>query len=840
MTTTTHDNTIATQQLTLDITGMTCNNCANTVSRLLSQLDGVNSAETTFANGRSTIDFYAATIAPADIIAAIEQAGFGVTSTELHLSVGGMRCAQCATTLTEALEKTAGIIAATVSAANDSALIRFLPAMLHPSDIRTVINNTGYPVHSSNTGTLSGLDATEQARQQELADKRIKLTAGAILSLLVMVFSMGHMVGIDNMAGLTLAQQYWLAALFTAPVQFWIGKDYYLGAWRAARIRTATMDTLVALGSSVAFFYSLAVLLLGLDLNEFPVYFESAAMIITLILAGKTIESNAKSRSSDAVKKLIGLQPDTTTIIRNGQAITVAIDDVLTNDIVLVKPGEKIAVDGTVTEGSSHVDESMLTGESIAQLKQAGDTVIGGTINQTGAFRFVANAVGKDTTLSHIIKLVQNAQASRAPIQALADTIAAVFVPLVISLSIVVGMVWYISFATPLFPDQNPIGTSLIFVAAVLLISCPCAMGLATPTAIMAGTGAGAELGLLIREAAALEKSCKLNTVLLDKTGTVTEGKPALGEIITDTLSAQELLYLAASAEQNSEHPLGEAIVRYADNNGIAPGASTDFKTHTGKGLQVTIDNRQVLIGNRQLMGEHNVDSRPWEQRAQDLEAKAHTVVFIAVDATMAGIISIVDPIKDNSADAIKRLQSMGLTVKMLTGDNRRTANAVARQIGIAEHDVIAEVLPTMKSAAVKQQQTADTLVAMVGDGINDAPALARADVGIAIGTGTDIAIASADIVIMQGDLIKVPQAIALSKTTLRVIKQNLFWAFAYNVAAIPIAAGVLVPLLGTAFRLNPAIAAFAMAMSSIFVVSNSLRLRHFGHRSNGVNTATL
>ena len=820
-------------QLVLDVTGMTCNNCANTVSRVLKRLDGVHTAETAYANERSNIQYDPKLASAADMITVIEKSGFGVVTAEADFVIGGMTCTNCANTLTKALQKTPGVISAKVNFADETAVLRYLSSTIHPSDLRAAIEKSGYHVLGANTGTLSSLDAAEQARKDELADKRRKLIVGSILSLLVMVLSMSHMIGIEKIPGLSYIQQHWLAALLTAPVQFWVGRDYYIGAWRAAQMRNTNMDTLVALGSSVAFFYSLTVLVLGLDLTQFPVYFESAAMIITLIMAGKYIESSAKSRTSQAVKKMMGFQPNTAIIIRDGAEIEIDIDDVKLNDIVLVRPGEKIPIDGTVTEGSSNVDESMLTGESLPQLKQAGDTVIGGTINQTGAFRLCATAVGKDTTLSQIIQLIQDAQGSRAPIQALADYIASIFVPAVISLAIVVGLVWYFFLATTYFPTLNPVGTSLIFIAAVLLISCPCAMGLATPTAIMAGTGVGAELGLLIKDASALERSCKLNTVLLDKTGTVTEGKPAIGEIIAAKQKGeQQLLYLAASAEKNSEHPLGEAIVRHAQDKGIALADGTEFESITGLGLQINIDGQSVLIGNRRLMQQLNQQQQlsiePWEQTAQELETKGHTVIFVAVDKTLAGIISIVDPIKESSHQAIKKLQAMGLTVKMLTGDNARTAQAVASQVGIAHSDVIAEVLPTMKADAVKAQQADNQLVAMVGDGINDAPALAQADIGIAIGTGTDIAIETADIVIMQGDLNKIAQTIALSRRTLLVIKQNLFWAFAYNVAAIPVAAGFLIPFLGPEFRLNPAIAAFAMAMSSIFVVSNSLRLRRF------------
>lgn len=754
--------------VTLNITGMTCNNCANTISRVLNGLGGVENADTSFASERSTIDFNASTISLEEIIGAVTEAGYGVMSS---------------------------------------------------------------------TANFAGIEA---ARQAELTDKLHKLIVGSILSIGIMLLSMGHMLGIHEIAGMSFIQQHWLAALLTTPVLFWVGKEYYVGAWQAAKMRSTNMDTLVALGASVAFFYSLAVLMLGLDIQEFPVYFESAAMIITLIMAGKYIEANAKSQTGLAIKKLMGFQPNTATVISAEVEKQIDIDEVALGDIVVVKPGEKIPVDGTLTEGASNVDEAMITGESLPVSKQVGDGVIGGTINQTGAFRFRVTAVGQDTALSKIVKLVQDAQSSRAPIQALADYIASIFVPAVIGLAVLVGIVWYVWLAPVYFPDLSPVGTSLMFVAAILLISCPCAMGLATPTAIMAGTGAGAALGLLIKDAEALERSCKLNTILLDKTGTVTAGKPSIGEMHAVGFETEELLMLAASAEQNSEHPLGQSIVQEALARNIALRDAENFQSITGQGLAVTIDDKKILIGNRSLMEKNNLSFtqppyRQLEEQAQALEARGHTVIFVAVDSHPAGIISVVDPIKDSSVAAIQQLQAMGLVVKIITGDNQRTAEAVARQVGIAEADVVAEVLPAMKSAAVKSYQSSNQVVAMVGDGINDAPALAQADIGIAIGTGTDIAIETADVVIMQGDLMKIAQVISLSRKTLTTIKQNLFWAFAYNVAAIPVAAGFLVPFLGPEFRLNPAVAAFAMAMSSIFVVSNSLRLSRFKHQGAGV-----
>lgn len=824
-----------TQHAVFNVTGMTCNNCANTVSRVLKRIDGVAAADTTFANEQSHITFDPKLACPAQMVAAIEKSGFGVVTQQADFIIGGMTCNNCANSIKKALHTTTGVVSATVNFADETANVVYIPSTTSQSEIKNAIEQIGYQVLGSSQ-TQSGLDAADTARQQELKEKRTKLIVGSILSMAIMVLSMSHMFGIHEIPGLSFTQQHWLAGIMTIPVQFWVGKDYYLGAWKAALIRNTNMDTLVALGSSVAFFYSFAVLFLELDINEFPVYFESAAMIITLIMAGKFIESNAKSQTSQAVKKLMGFQPNTAIVIRNDQEIETPIDEVLVNDILLVRPGEKIPVDGIITKGSTTIDESMLTGESIPAIKLESDQIIAGTINQTGAIEFKAIAVGKNTTLSQIIKLVQDAQASRAPIQALADYIASVFVPVVICIAVITGLVWYLWLATTYFPELNPVGTSLMFIAAVLLISCPCAMGLATPTAIMAGTGVGAELGLLIKDAEALERTCKVNTVLLDKTGTITEGKPVVAHVIAKDISQQQLLFFAASAERNSEHPLGQAVVDHAKQRNIDLTEAEQFNSITGKGLTVVIEGKTVVIGNRLLMQDqnlvHNWDES-WNENAAKLEDQGHTVIFIAIEQSISGLISIADPVKGSSKKAIKQLHNLGLTVKMITGDNQRTAQAVAKTINLSPDNVLAEVLPADKSSAVKAEQADNKIVTMVGDGINDAPALAQADIGIAIGTGTDIAIETADVVIMQGDLTKIPQAIALSRRTLRAIKQNLFWAFAYNVAAIPVAAGLLVPFLGTAFKLNPAIAAFAMAMSSIFVVTNSLRLRHFGKSTN-------
>ena len=836
---------VKTKQLTIPLLGMHCANCANTIGRGLKRMPGVNDANVSYANERAVITYDPKTVTPQQLIDMVKDLGYGAALAEVDLPVAGMTCSNCANTITRSLKRVDGVLDVNTSYASERTHVTFLPSMVEVGDIRRAVRDAGYKViEVEGASEQEQVDAEQAARNAEIADKRRKLTVGAVLSTVIMVLSMAEMVGIP----LDFPGRLWLVAGLTAVVQFYVGWDYYVSAWKALKNRTSNMDTLVALGSSVAFFYSLAVLVLGLDPMHYHVYFESAAVILTLITAGKFMEACAKGQTGDAIRKLLGLRAKTARIVRGSGAsaeeVEIPIEDVLVSDIVVVRPGEKIPVDGVLTEGASAVDESMLTGESMPVNKAVGDTVIGGALNKTGSFRFRATAVGKQTALAQIIKMVQDAQASRAPIQDLADKVSAYFVPAVITLAVLTGLYWYFWGAALYYHHESPLGVALLFASTVLLISCPCALGLATPTAIMAGTGVGAEHGILIKNAEALQKAGAIDTVVLDKTGTITKGKPAVTDVVANVgaqasspacppqpgqarTPALQLLRIAASAERDSEHPLGEAIVEHAKAQGVALGDVQQFNSVTGRGVEAVVDGQTVLLGSPSLMAERNVDMSAMQADVLRLQDEGKTVMAVAVDGKLAGLIAVADTVKESSAAAIEQMHKQNLRVVMLTGDNWRTAKAIARQVGLdSQSEVKAEVMPGEKAAAVRGEQEAGRVVAMVGDGVNDAPALAQSNVGMAIGTGADVAIEAADITLMRGDLRSVPQAIELSRRTLGGIKQNLFWAFFYNVAAIPVAAGVLVPLLGPEWKLNPMIAAGAMAFSSVFVVSNSLRLR--------------
>jgi Cu+-exporting ATPase len=800
--------------LSLPVVGMTCVNCAANIERSVRKLDGVQEASVNFASERVTLTYDGSLLGTDDIVGRIRKAGYDVAQQSLDLAITGMDCVNCAATVERALKKVDGVLDVTVNFASEHALINVAAGVLR-DDLVSAVQKAGYDVVlADDEDELE--DAEQVARQAEINHNIRRVMIGALFTIPLFILSMGRDIGLWG----AWAHASWVNYLFWAmatPVQFWVGRDFYVSGYKSVRGGSANMDVLIALGSSVAYFYSIPI---TLGLLSGHAYFETSASIITLIATGGLLETMAKGRTSAAIRALMGLQAKTARVVRGGAEVDVPVAQVRAGETVIVRPGEKIPVDGVILEGLSAVDESMITGESLPVDKQAGDEVIGATINKQGMLKFQATKVGRETALAQIIRLVEQAQGSKAPIQRLADRVSAVFVPAVISVALLTFAIWIIG--------TGEFTPSLVRLIAVLVIACPCAMGLATPTAIMVGMGKGAENGILFKNSESLERARSLTAVVLDKTGTLTRGEPSVTDVVAGHgFDEANVLMLAASAERGSEHPLGAAIVRAANERAIALKEPQRFEAIMGQGVRAEVDGRAVLLGNMALMADQHVRLNGLEAEAQRLQTEAKTAMWLAVDGQASGVIAVADTIKEGSREAVERLRDMGLTVAMMTGDNQGTADAIAREAGIER--VFAEVKPSAKAAYVKQLQDEGYLVGMVGDGINDAPALAQADVGIAIGTGTDVAMEAADVTLISGDLRGAARAIALSKNTVRGIKQNLFWAFAYNVVLIPVAAGALSPVAWAPDmlrHLHPILAALAMALSDVFVIGNSLRLR--------------
>ncbi len=808
---------MAEQNISVAITGMTCANCAMNIERSVSKLDGVLQTNVNFAAEQAVITFDSRQVQLNQIIANIKAAGFGVAAHHIDLPIIGMTCVNCAMNIERALQRNlSGLVNVTVNFAGESAHIDYLPEMVDVEDILTAIRKAGFDTVAPDLEDEQ--DFEQQARQAEINAQARKFLVGAIFAAPLFALSMARDFSLTG-AWSHAAWVNWLFLALATPVQFYTGWDYYTGGYKSLRNKSANMDVLVAMGSSVAYLYSLTILLLPFVGQH--VYFETSAVIITLIKLGKLLEARTKGRTGGAIRKLIGLRPKTATILVDEAEHTIPLTRVKLGNTVVVRPGERIPVDGLVLDGFSAVDESMLTGEPLPVDKQTGDTVIGGTINGQGLLTVAATRVGKQTALAQIIRLVQEAQGSKAPIQALADRVAAVFVPAIIGLAILVFILWW--------TVQGEFVPAMIRLVSVLVIACPCALGLATPTAIMAGTGKGAERGVLFKSSNALERATQLETIVLDKTGTLTIGKPQVMAIVplASHLTAEQLLVLTASIEKGSEHPLGKAIVAAAQERGLTLVPMENFQATGGLGVEGVIAGQSIRVGKPGWFDSRQITiPETTRQKIAAMQAQGQTVMVACREDHIIGLIAVADALKPESAEAVKQLQATGIQTVMLTGDNQFTAQAIATQVGI--DTVVAEVKPDEKASKIKDLQTNGKQVGMVGDGINDAPALAQADVGIAIGTGTDVAMETAEIILSSGNLQGIPRALQLSRATMQTIRQNLFWAFAYNILLIPVAAGVLYPF---AFlpdflrQLHPILAALAMAFSSISVVSNSLRL---------------
>mgnify|MGYP006269896161 FL=1 len=830
-------------QVTLPVEGMSCASCTSRVEQALADTEGVGSATVNLATERADVAFDPGRLRAGDLVRVVEEAGYEVRTTETTLAVQEMSCASCAGSVEEALQNVDGVLEATVNFATERATVRHVLGAVRPADLVEAVRTAGYDVLDT-SGSESRADAEKEAREEEKRHMKERLLWALTFTVPVFILEMGFMhipameAWIQNYAS-TQTLYYVLFAL-TSVVQFGPGRYFYKHGWPALRNGSPDMNTLVMIGTSAAYGYSVVATFLPGILPEgtVHVYYEAAAVIVTLILAGNYMEALAKGRASDAIRKLLDLQAKTARVVRDGEEEEIDVRDVVPGDVIRVRPGEKVPVDGEVVGGSSYVDESMVTGEPVPVEKGEGDEVVGGTLNKSGSFTFRATRVGEGTVLSQIVEMVEEAQGSKPPIQGLADRVVGVFVPFVLAVAAITFGVWMA------FGPEPALTFAVVNAVAVLIIACPCAMGIATPISVMVGTGRAAELGVYVREGEALQALQEADLVALDKTGTLTKGQPEVTDLLLQNEFAMDgagangsaengsggrparsdLLRWVAAVETGSEHPIGEALVAYAKGEDLSVPEASDFEAVAGHGVRATVDGRDVAVGADRYMERLGVDLGGAKDEADRLADAAKTPIYVSVDGKLAAVAAVADPIKESTREALDALHRAGVEVAMVTGDDKRTARAIARELGIDR--VQAEVLPEDKADAVKQFQADGSTVAFVGDGINDAPALAQADVGIAIGTGTDVAIETGDIVLMGGDVRGVPNAVALSKATLRNIKQNLFWAFAYNVLLIPVAAGVLYPSFG--LLLSPALAALAMVFSDLFVVGNALRLRRF------------
>jgi len=803
-----------TKKIVLNIGGMTCVNCAHAIEKRLSKLNGVTQATVNLAAEKAIIDYDPAVVNQKAIEDAITGVGYQVIHEKIMLQIGGMSCINCAKSIEKALGKREGVYSAVINFAAEKLTVEYNPEQISVAGIKKTVQDVGYQVIEPEKTAVSAGDAESKARSRHIQRLKYLLAASVALSIPTVIFTWFPILPV-------LPNNVWLFLLAT-PVQFIVGWTFYVGAYKGLRNRITNMDTLIAMGTSTAWIYSTAVTFAPGVFPGAGVFFDTATMIMSFILLGKLLDAIAKGRTSEAIRKLMGLQAKIARVIRAGEEQEIPVEDVQVGDIVVVRPGEKIPVDGTVTEGYSGVDEKVITGESIPVEKKKGDQVVGATMNKTGVLKFKATKVGKDTVLAQIINMVEDTLTSKAPVQRLADVASGYFVPAIIITATLSALAWYF------LAGADFIFALTVFIA-VLIVACPCALGLATPTAIMVGVGKGAENGILIKSGEALETAHKLSAVVFDKTGTLTKGEPEVTDIIptgnsTKALNEAQLLRLAAIAEKNSEHPLGEAIVKKAAEKGITVEDPEYFNAIPGHGVEVKHNGAQILLGNRKLMETNNIDIGRLEAQMKALEEDGKTAMLLAVDGKPAGLIAVADTLKENSADAVKTLRQMGLEVIMITGDNERTAKAIARQAGVDR--VLAEVLPGEKASEIKRLQAKGKVVAMVGDGINDAPALAQANIGIAVGSGTDVALETGDIVLIKNDLRDVVVGIQLSRATMRKIRQNLFWAFFYNIALIPLAAGAFYPILHVLF--DPVYAAAAMASSSVTVVTNASLLKRF------------